>query len=147
MHPMAFSGPLRFVQARTWSPGSTVGSLAAQQGSALGHSSGWFSFALNFLLNHCVCLLVKSFFPWVCSAPLMKLGLFFPEMWNICSHTCWPFAHSWRCDVAELLHCLFLFCCWLICFSTRALLWEKISITGKILVCFKYFVFFLCWEN
>lgn len=153
--PFCASHGLRFVQARTWFPGSTAvspehswspGSLAVQQGSALGSSSGWFSFAYTFLLNHCVCLLIKSLFPWVCSDLLMKLGLFFPEMGNICSHTCWPFTYSWRHDVAELLHCLFLFYCWLICFSTRALIREKINITEKILVCFKYFVSFLCWE-
>lgn len=87
--------------------------------------------------------LTKSLFPWVS----FNEGHWFSQRCEIfVFHACWPFAYSWRRDVAELLHCLFLFCCWLICFSTRALLWEKINITEKILVCFKYFVSFLCWE-
>lgn len=60
-------------------------SMAAQQGSALAPSSGRLSFAHNFLLNLCIYLLAKTLFPWVYSDPLMRLGPFFPEMWNICS--------------------------------------------------------------
>lgn len=74
-------------------------------------------------------------------------GAFFnPEMWNICSlHTLAScFILKTRCG--ELHCCLLLLCFWLICFSTRTLLWEKINITEKILVCFKHFVSFLCWE-
>lgn len=150
MYLTAFSGPVWSVQARRWSWGmaSPLEHGWPAKGAALGPSNGHFSFAHSFHQNHGIHSLTKSFlFPCICSDPLMRLGLlFFPEMWNICPLHTLAFCLFLQTRRRELHRCLFLFCCWLIWFSTRVLLWEKINITGKILVYFKYVVSFLYWE-